>query len=122
MVQIENGLSPVIGGEQKDLFVGEIQGNASLVDQENQYYPQSSFVEPMGYDDGGEENPVDVMQELQVCEVDDDFEMHDTGTLRIQVEHSEAQTDMSSANQSTAGSQTQGVQSSVAIVQTMTIK
>jgi len=83
MVQIENGLSPVIGGEQKDLFVGGIQGNSSVLDQENQYYPQSSFVEPMGYDDGGDENPVDVMQELQVCEVDDDFEMHDTGTLRI---------------------------------------
>ena len=53
----------------------------------------------MGYDDGEEENPVDRMQDLQVCEVDDDFEMHDTGTLRIQTEDNEVQTEMSSANQ-----------------------
>lgn len=44
----------------------------------------------MGFDDDGEEeNPVDRMQDLQVCEVDDDFEMHDTGTLRIQTEDNE---------------------------------
>jgi hypothetical protein len=43
----------------------------------------------MGYDDGEDENPVDRMQDLQVCEVDDDFEMHDTGTLRVQTEDNE---------------------------------
>ena len=58
----------------------------------------------MGYDDDGEEeNPVDRMQDLQVCEVDDDFEMHDTGTLRIQTEDNEVQTDMSCANQVASG-------------------
>jgi len=57
----------------------------------------------MGYDDGEEENPVDRMQDLQVCEVDDDFEMHDTGTLRIQTEDNEVQTEMSSANQVASG-------------------
>ena len=83
MVQIENGLSPVILGDQTSDNQGQVIGNQSIIDQDNQYYPQSSFIEPMNYEDGEEENPVDIMNNLQVCEVDDDFEMHDTGTLRI---------------------------------------
>jgi len=37
----------------------------------------------MVHEDDENENPIDIMNNLQVCEVDDEFEMHDTGSLRI---------------------------------------